>query len=116
LQASKEVAQDAGVPISKETMVTTRTKCALKCGNMMLVWREWKHQPALNHMWNNWKLHWMAAIIEMKEDHLTGWSLCQSNHSGDGTGGENGAITQQLSKCIQAKNYTVKKLVATNEQ
>jgi hypothetical protein len=31
-------AQDAGVPISKEMMVTTSTKHALNCGNMMLAW------------------------------------------------------------------------------
>jgi hypothetical protein len=33
-------AQDAGVPISEATMVTTGTKAALNCGGMELTWRE----------------------------------------------------------------------------
>jgi hypothetical protein len=45
--------QDAGVPISKEMMVTTGTKHALNCGNMTLMWREWKSCPLLDHTWNN---------------------------------------------------------------
>jgi hypothetical protein len=46
-------AQDSGVPISEEMMVTTGTKHALNCGNMTLAWQEWKHCPLLNHTWNN---------------------------------------------------------------
>ncbi len=42
-------AADAGVPISEKTMVTTGTKHALACGNMMLAWREWKDCPILDH-------------------------------------------------------------------
>ncbi len=38
-------AQDAGAPISKKMMATTRTKHALNCGNMTLAWQEWKHPP-----------------------------------------------------------------------
>jgi hypothetical protein len=41
-------AQDAGVLISKEMMVTTGTKHALNCGNMMLAWQEWKRRPCWN--------------------------------------------------------------------
>jgi hypothetical protein len=59
-------AQDAGVPISKEMMLTTGTKHALNCGNMMLAWQEWKPCPLLDHTWNNWKDHWMAAFLEMR--------------------------------------------------
>jgi hypothetical protein len=32
--------QDAGVPISEATMVTTGTKAAINCGGMELAWRE----------------------------------------------------------------------------
>jgi hypothetical protein len=42
-------AQDAGMPISEEMMVTTGTKHALNCGNMTLAWEEWKHRPLLDH-------------------------------------------------------------------
>jgi hypothetical protein len=53
------------MPISKEMMVTTGTKHALNCGNMTLTWREWKCHPLLDHTWNNWKDHWMAAFVKM---------------------------------------------------
>jgi hypothetical protein len=44
-------AQDAGVPISKATMVTTGTKAALNCGDMELAWCKWKHCPLVDHAW-----------------------------------------------------------------
>jgi hypothetical protein len=34
-------ALDAGVPMSKATMVTTGTKYALACGNMTMAWHKW---------------------------------------------------------------------------
>jgi hypothetical protein len=42
-------AHNAGVPISKEMMVTTGTKHALNCGDMTLAWQEWKHRPLPDH-------------------------------------------------------------------
>ncbi len=57
-------AQDAGVPISEATMVTTGTKATLNCGGMELAWGKWNHCPLVNHKWNNWKLHWTAAFAE----------------------------------------------------
>jgi hypothetical protein len=48
-------------------MVTTGTKAALNCGGMELAWRKWKHGPLVNHMWNNWKLHWTAAFAETRD-------------------------------------------------
>jgi hypothetical protein len=48
---------DAGIPISKATMVTTGTKHALTTGNMTLAWREWKRRPIAEHIWPNWKTH-----------------------------------------------------------
>jgi hypothetical protein len=60
-------AQDAGVPISGATMVTTGKKAALNCGGMELAWREWKCCPLVNHMWNNWKLHWTVALAETRD-------------------------------------------------
>jgi hypothetical protein len=44
--------QDAGMPISKEMMVTTGTKHALNCGNMTHTWQEWKHRPLPEQTWN----------------------------------------------------------------
>jgi hypothetical protein len=54
-------AQDASVPFSEATMVTTGTKATLNCGGMGLAWRKQKCCPLIDHMWNNWKLHWTAA-------------------------------------------------------
>jgi hypothetical protein len=62
-------AQDAGVPISEATMVTTGTKATLNCGGMELAWREWKHCPLVDQAWNNLKLHWMAAFSETRDIH-----------------------------------------------
>jgi hypothetical protein len=58
-------AQDAGMPNSKEMMVTTGTKHALYCGNMMLAWCERKHRPLHAHTWIKWKDH-TAAFAEMR--------------------------------------------------
>jgi hypothetical protein len=34
---------------------------------MTLNWREWKRRPANEHTWANWKLHWTAAFVEMRD-------------------------------------------------
>jgi hypothetical protein len=60
-------ANNASIPISDATMVTTGTKHALATGNMTLAWREWKHCPIANHTWPNWKAHWTAAFAEMRD-------------------------------------------------
>jgi hypothetical protein len=46
-------------------MITTGTKHALVCGNMMVAWREWKRHLLLDHTWPNWKSHWTATFAEM---------------------------------------------------
>jgi hypothetical protein len=55
-------AQDAGIPISEATMVTTSTKAALNCGGMELAWHKCKRHLLINQTWNNWKSHWTAAF------------------------------------------------------
>jgi hypothetical protein len=49
----QKFAQDAGVPISAATMVTTGTNAALNCGGMELAWHKWKHCLLVDHMCNN---------------------------------------------------------------
>jgi hypothetical protein len=44
---------NASVPISNKTMITTGTKHALACGNIMLTWREWKCCHVIGHTWPN---------------------------------------------------------------
>jgi hypothetical protein len=60
-------ALNVAVPISKATMVTTRTKHALVCGNMSMAWHKWNCRAIANHTWSNWKSHWMAAFIKMRD-------------------------------------------------
>jgi len=110
-------AADAGVPISDELMVTTRSKHALSSGNMTLGWREWKHLPAIQHTWDNWKIHWMAAFAEMRDiSRMT---------TGKTTFGANQAVeieqAQQMATSLDnlanasiQKNATIDNLVATN--
>jgi hypothetical protein len=108
---------NAGVFISKETMITTGTKHALACSNMTLAWRKRKLFPPINHTWPNWKAHWTAAFTEM----------CDINHM---TAGNTGFGANQATKLEQAqqmasslknlanitiqKNTTIENLVATN--
>ena len=61
-ETCQEFAQDANVPISEELMVTTGTKHALQCGSLTQAWCEWRHLPAGQHTWLNWKSHWTALF------------------------------------------------------
>ncbi len=112
---------DAGVPISKATMVTTKTKHALVCGNMTMAWREWNRQAITNHTWLNWKLNWTTAFAKM----------CDINPmmAGKAAFGANAAeeeqqacqITTLLDNLANAsiqkqKNATIDNLVASNAQ
>jgi hypothetical protein len=60
-------ALDTVEPISEATMVTTRTKHALVCGNMTIAWRKLNRQPITNHTWTNWKLHWITAFAKTRD-------------------------------------------------
>jgi hypothetical protein len=62
-----DLAINAGIPISKATMVSTGTKATITCSRMELAWREWKRQPIINQMWNNWKMHWTVAFAESRD-------------------------------------------------
>jgi hypothetical protein len=55
-------ANDASIPISGTTMVTTGTKHTLATRKMTLVWQEWKCHSNANHTWPNWKAHWTVAF------------------------------------------------------
>ena len=110
-------AADAGDPFSNELMVSTGSKHALSSGNMMLGWREWKRLPAIQHTWDNWKIHWMAAFAKMRDiSRMT---------TGKTTFGANQAVeieqAQQMATSLDnlanasiQKNATIDNLVATN--
>jgi hypothetical protein len=112
-------AQDAGVPISETTMVTTGTKAALNCGGMELVWHEWKRCPLVDQTWNNWKFHWMAAFSETRDIHRM--------TANDGTFANQVAakaeqaammacLLDNLANAPLQKNNTVEKLVTANKK
>ncbi|KAL7475564.1 hypothetical protein ACHAW6_001477, partial [Cyclotella cf. meneghiniana] len=85
-ETCQEFAQDAKVPISKELMVTTGTKHALQCGGLMQAWHEWRHLPAVQHTWLNWKNHRTATAFNEEHNisHLTGSTfMIQANAAVD---------------------------------
>ncbi len=111
--------QDAGVLISEATMVTTSTKSALNCGGMELAWRTWKRPPLVDHMWNNWKLHWTAAFAETRIiSHMIANNSAFANQAA--TNAEQAAMmTKSLDNLANAaiqKNDTVEKLVIANKK
>ena len=55
-------AADANVPISKATMITTRTNHALQYGHLVPTWCEWCLMPANQQTWQQWKLQWAASL------------------------------------------------------
>jgi hypothetical protein len=110
-------ATDAGGPFSDKTMITTGTKHALACSNMLLAWHKWKCCPPINHTWPNWKAHWTATFAEMHDiNRMT---------AGNTEFGANQATelnqAQQMASSLKnlvnatiQKNTTIKNLVATN--
>ncbi len=112
-------ASDAGVPISKATMVTTGTKHALAAGNMTLAWREWKRWPIAEHTWPNWKMHWTAAFAEM---HDINWMTAEESPFGANAAKEEVHARQiatsldNLANASIQKNSTINSLVALNTQ
>jgi hypothetical protein len=113
-------AQDAGVPISKEMMVTTGTKHALNCGNLTLAWQEWKLCPLLDLMWNNWKDHWTVAFAEMHDIiHMTSGNSTFANQATAQEvvqAEEMAALLDNLANASIQKNDRIDKLVAMNQQ
>lgn len=119
-ETCQEFAQDANVPISEETMVTTGTKHALQCGGLTQAWREWRRLPADQHTWLNWKSHWTAAFNEQRDiSRLTGGTIMsQANAAVDDTQWSSQMITSldNLANAAVQKNDTVERLVVANKQ
>jgi hypothetical protein len=112
-------AQDASIPISEATMVITGTKATLNCGGMELAWREWKRCPLVNHMWNNWKLHWTAAFAETRNiNQMIAHDSAFANQAT--TKAEQAAMMAKsldnLANAAIQKNDKMEKLVTANEK
>lgn len=117
-ETCQEFAQDANVPISEETMVTTGTKHALQCGGLTQAWREWRRTAAADQTWPNWKAHWTAAFNEQRDiTKLTGTDF--QGHANSATEDELSeqlvASLDNLANAAVQKNDTVEKLVISNK-
>ena len=61
------MAEDAHVPITEATMVTTGTKHAVATGVMDDAWRVWTRLPNDQKTWVQWKTMWSRAFLEKRE-------------------------------------------------
>jgi hypothetical protein len=111
--------QDARIPISKATMITTGTKATLNCGGMGLAWRKWKRCPLVDHTWNNWKLHWMAAFAETRN--INRMIVNDSAFANQAVTDTKQATMMaksldNLANATIQKNHTMEKLVTANKK
>ena len=60
----QDMAEDAHVPITKATMVTTGTKHDVANGGMDDAWRVWMRLPNDQQTWVQWKTMWSGAFLE----------------------------------------------------
>jgi hypothetical protein len=112
-------ALNAGIPISKATMVSTGTKATINCGGMELMWREWHHHPAISQTWNNWKMHWTIAFTKSRDiNQMKAGDRTFANQAI--TNNEQAArmvtLLNNLANAAIQKNNTIDKLVAVNER
>ena len=61
------MADDAHVPITESTMVTTGTKNAVATGGMDDAWKLWMRLPNDQKTWVRWKTMWSGDFIEKRE-------------------------------------------------
>jgi hypothetical protein len=100
-------------------MVTTSTKAALNCGSMELAWRKWKRHPLVDHMWNNWKLHWTAVFAETHNINR----MIPNNSAFANQAATNAKQAAMMAKSLDnlanvaiQKNEALEKLVTANEK
>jgi hypothetical protein len=112
-------ALNAAVPISKAIMVTTRTKHALACGNMTMVWLKWNRRTIADHTWPNWKTHWTSAFLEMCNINcmMTGKAAFGANAAEEEHQAHQiTALLDNLANALIQKNATIDNLIASNAQ
>ena len=63
----QEMAEDAHVPITESTIVTTGIKHAVSAGGMDDAWRVWMRLPNDQQTWVRWKTMWSVAFLEKRE-------------------------------------------------
>jgi hypothetical protein len=112
-------ALDTVVLISKATMVTTRTKHALPCGNMTMVWCKWNRRAIADHTWPNWRTHLMSAFAKMRDinrmmagEAAFGTNAAEEEHQAH----QITALLDNLANTSIQKNATIIILTASNAQ
>ncbi len=98
-------------------MVTTGSKHTLSSGNMMLGWREWKHRPANEHTWANWKVHRTTAFAKMRDISrmTTGKTTFGANQATELEQAQQMVTSlDNLANTSTHKNATIDNLTATN--
>ena len=114
----QETANDAAVPITEATMVTTGTKHAVATGGMDQPWKEWMRTPTANRTWPNWKTHWSAAFQDKRElVKLTGIAFngMANNAQEIEMGDKMVSALDNLANAAVQKNDTFEQLVASNK-
>jgi hypothetical protein len=118
-QEKCQTAHDAGIPISKATMVSTDTKATITCSRMELAWHEWKRQPIIDQMWNNWKTHWTAAFAETRDINQMTAGNCTFAYQATTKAEQAARMVTSLDNLANVaiqKNNTVKELIAANKR
>eukprot|EP00804_Cyclotella_cryptica_P015015 CCRYP_000612-RA/>CCRYP_000612-RA protein AED:0.44 eAED:0.30 QI:0/0/0/1/0/0/4/0/510 len=78
----QDFAAGTRVSISEATIVTTKTKHVIQCGNFTKAWKEWNRCPKADKTWPNWKTHLTCAFQENRDiQRLTGDTFHHQAHS-----------------------------------
>ena len=113
----QDFANDARVPISEQTMVTTATKHALQCGDFTEAWKEWNRRAEAQKTWPNWKNHWTQAFNENRAiQRLTGGTFRANATIEDELSEKMVTSLDNLANAAVQKNDTIEKLIETNKQ
>ncbi|KAL7474005.1 hypothetical protein ACHAW6_000007, partial [Cyclotella cf. meneghiniana] len=113
----QDFANNARVPISKQTMITTGTKHALQCVNFTKAWKEWNRCTDTQKTWSNWKNHWTQAFKKNRAiQRLTGGSFRANATIEDEFSKKMVTSLDNLANAAVQKNNTFEKLIETNKQ
>eukprot|EP00970_Alexandrium_tamarense_P006376 scaffold1087_cov138-Alexandrium_tamarense.AAC.2 len=113
----QDFANDAKVPISDQTMITTATKHALQCGDYTEAWKEWNRGTDAQKTWRNWKSHWTRAFNENRAiQRLTGNSFRVNATIETELSDQLVTSLDNLAYAAVQKNDTIEKFIETIKQ
>ena len=113
----QDFANDAKVPISDQTMITTATKHALQCGDYTEAWKEWNRGTDAQKTWRDWKTHWTRAFNENRAiQRLTGNSFRANATIETELSDQLVTSLDNLAYAAVQKNDTIEKFIETIKQ